>query len=223
MIQAEPLKIEKCGICGHDIMANGELVKHTNVQDGHRFFTLYCQECECSTPIVEEKKELKVEVRNGSTGERVRTRDEIEKLLGEGKTNREICKLLDLASSTVSYHVSAIKAAASSREKKNAGDLEQIKAENAVVEKLNEEINRLRAENEKLLHAATPPMNGTLKSRVEISCFEGYYDTQKKLISETVKEEIYHASKGKTITMEVRKFPDRTRVTVEISGMEAPA
>ena len=39
MITAEPLKIEKCANCGHDIMAKDDLIKHTNVKDGHRYFT----------------------------------------------------------------------------------------------------------------------------------------------------------------------------------------
>ena len=50
MITAEPLKIEKCANCGHDIMARDDLVKHTNIKDGHRYFTLYCQECGCKSP-----------------------------------------------------------------------------------------------------------------------------------------------------------------------------
>ena len=50
MITAEPLKIEKCANCGHDIMAKDDLIKHTNVKDGHRYFTQYCQECGCKSP-----------------------------------------------------------------------------------------------------------------------------------------------------------------------------
>ena len=52
MITAEPLKIEKCANCGHDIMARDDLVKHTNIKDGHRYFTLYCNEsnCKCNSP-----------------------------------------------------------------------------------------------------------------------------------------------------------------------------
>ena len=52
MITAEPLKIEKCANCGHDIMARDDLVKHTNTKDGHRYFTLYCNEsnCKCNSP-----------------------------------------------------------------------------------------------------------------------------------------------------------------------------
>ena len=50
MITAEPLKIEKCANCGHDIMARDDLVKHTNIKDGHRYFTLHCQECGCKSP-----------------------------------------------------------------------------------------------------------------------------------------------------------------------------
>ena len=52
MITAEPLKIEKCANCGHDIMARDDLVKHTNIKDGHRYFTLYCNEsnCKCKSP-----------------------------------------------------------------------------------------------------------------------------------------------------------------------------
>ena len=52
MITAEPLKIEKCANCGHDIMARDDLIKHTNVKDGHRYFTLYCNEsnCKCKSP-----------------------------------------------------------------------------------------------------------------------------------------------------------------------------
>ena len=50
MITAEPLKIEKCANCGHDIMAKDDLVKHANIKDGHRYFTLYYQECGCKSP-----------------------------------------------------------------------------------------------------------------------------------------------------------------------------
>ena len=52
MITAEPLKIEKCANCGHDIMARDDLVKHTNTKDGHRYFTLNCNEsnCKCNSP-----------------------------------------------------------------------------------------------------------------------------------------------------------------------------
>ena len=206
------LEIEKCANCGHDIMASGDLVKHTNTKDGHRFFTKFCQECECSEPAKEGKKtELDLEVG------KIKTREKVADLVRQGKTTGEISRTLQLASSTVSYHVSAIKAT-ESHETNKAEGLRETAGE--TIRKPTDEIAVPRKENENLRKTDSPDM-GILKSRVEVSCFEGYYDTQKKLISETVKEEIYHAGKGKTITMEVRKLPDRTRVVVEITGEDA--
>ena len=207
------LNIEKCLNCGHDAMASGELVKHTNVKDGHRFFTKYCQECDCSEPAqLTEKKELQVSFPK----KKGKTRAEIEKLLGEGKTNREIAQALDMALSSVSYHVGAITAAKAAAAKAS-GEHETVDTGPKGTEAQAKEITAGQ-EKHSIPPAADP---GILKSRIEVACFEGYYDTQKKLISETVKEEIYHAGKGKTITMEVRKLPDRTRVVVEITGEDA--
>ena len=209
------LEIEKCANCGHDIMASGDLVKHTNTKDGHRFFTKFCQECECSTPSIQ-KKELTVKFPK----KQGKTREEIAKLLGEGKTNREISKILGMASSSVSYHVGAIMAVRAAAVKASAGrETEDAGVIRSIEEQANE-TKEITVEKEKSPSPPAPNL-GILKSRVEVSCFEGYYDTQKKLISETVKEEIYHAGKGKTITMEVRKLPDRTRVVVEITGEDA--
>lgn len=204
------LVIEKCSNCGHDIMASGDLVKHTNTKDGHRFFTKFCQECECATPSIQ-KKELAVSFPK----RRGKTREKIAKLVDEGKTNREISKTLQLALSTVSYHVGAItavKAAVAGSETHKAES--KTTGENETAKDPTGEAASLQNKNP----PKTGSDSGVLKSRVEVACFEGYYDTQKKLISETVKEEIYHAGKGKTITMEVRQLPDRTRVVVEIIG-----
>lgn len=205
------LNIEKCLNCGHDIMASGELVKHTNTKDGHRFFTKFCQECDCSEPAqLTEKKELQVSFPK----KKGKTRAEIEKLLGEGKTNREISKILDMASSSVSYHVGAIKAAAA----KASGGHETGDA--GVNGTAKDQTKEADAEQEKppILPSPEP---GILKSRIEVENCDGYSDVQKQLISESVRQEIYHAGKGKAITMEVRKLPDRTRVVVEITGEDA--
>lgn len=196
-------EIEKCANCGHDIMASGELVKHTNTKDGHRFFTRFCQECKCSEPAKEGKKtELDLEVG------KVKTREKVADLARQGKTISEISRILQLASSTVSYHVSAIKTAESGHETNKAEGLGETAGE--TIRGLTDEIAVPRKENKNLRKSDSPDL-GVLKSKVEVSCFEGYYDTQKKLISETVKQEIYHAGKGKTITMELRKLADRTR------------
>jgi hypothetical protein len=72
-------------------------------------------------------------------------------------------------------------------------------------------------ENQHNGHAA----EGSLRSRIEIAVYEGYYDAQRKLITESIREEIYHAAKGRTIVMECRQLPgDRRRIMVEISGGE---
>lgn len=209
------LNIEKCLNCGHDIMASGELVKHTNTKDGHRFFTKFCQECDCSEPAqLTEKKELQVSFPK----KQGKTRAEIEKLLGEGKTNREISKILDMASSSVSYHVGAITAAKAAANKASGGhetgDTGSIKA------------GETSGTKEAVVGQEKPPIlpspePGILKSRIEVENCDGYSDVQKQLISESVRQEIYHAGKGKAITMEVRKLPDRTRVVVEITGEDA--
>ena len=208
MIHAEPLSIEKCANCGHDVMARDDLVKHTNIKDGHRYFTLHCQGCECDSPASpsDTKSELNLEI------DTVKTREKVAALVRQGKTNKEISKILQLTGPTISYHVSAIKAVAG-QETENAGVKRFTEKQTNVTKEITVETNNLPSPSATDL--------GILKSKIEMACFEGYYDTQKKLISETVKDEIYHAGKGKTITMEVRKLADRTRIVIEIIGKDS--
>ena len=60
---------------------------------------------------------------------------------------------------------------------------------------------------------------GILRSKIEISQYGGYYDSQRKLITETIKEEIYHVAKDRTITMESRLLPgDGRKILIKITG-----
>ena len=138
-------------------------------------------------------------------------------LLNEKKTVPEIAELLHRSRSTVAYHVSKIRTLDDQTEKKDPEESSkrvlELEGEIASVKKaLSEALERVKNGEGNNGHP------GILRSRVMISGFEGYYDGQKKLISETIKEYIYRAGKGKSITMEVRQLEDLLRVTVEISG-----
>ncbi|MHB8395706.1 MAG: helix-turn-helix transcriptional regulator [Thermoplasmataceae archaeon] len=102
-------------------------------------------------------------------------------------------------------------------------DHEALLHDNEVLRKLlTDARNQIQGYEEQIakLHAGNGDNGhpGILRSRVMISAYGAYYDSQKKLISETIKEYVYHAGKGKTITMEVRQLEDLLRVVVEISG-----
>ena len=195
---ASSLVIEKCANCGHDIMARDDLVKHTNVdQEGHRFFTKFCQECyrsggSCDSPSV------------GKQVIEVGREPEVKPPETEGE---------DPGSIPPEDH----------RRQAPTEGQEALLHENEVLRQKILDLERQvsAAEETPRTIPADHAQEGRLQSRIEISCFTGYYDTQKKLISETIKEEIYHAAKGKTITMETRVLPgDARRIVVEISGME---
>ena len=323
MIPPQPVQNEMtfapCVNCGHNAAGSGELVKHTNTRDGHRFFTLHCQVCKCDKPAIqgkdvkEAKEVITVEVEkqpeaifsltpgpgglenlarsmNGKISSKEQRKcgecdfqgvpqplmlhavknhpfpgEELKKLLAAGKTVPEIAESLHRSRSTVAYHIAKLKPedetpgsspeskdkekkdptesskrilelegevaslkkalseALANRENGEDNDRESLIHDNQTLEKLltaarnqiaeyEEQIARIHAGNGDNGHP------GTLRSKVMISGFEGYYDNQKKLISELIKEHIYHAGKGKSITMEVRQLEDLLRVTVEISG-----
>ena len=89
--------------------------------------------------------------------------------------------------------------------------------------KLKEEIKELRTDlklyKEKVQSFSGSSEEGILRSKIEISQYGGYYDSQRKLISESIKEEIYHAAKDRTITMESRLLPgDGRKILIKITG-----
>ena len=278
MTIATTLIIEKCANCGHDIMARDDLAKHTNVdQEGHRFFTKFCQECyrsggSCASPSVG-KQVIEVgrepEVKPPETEGEIPARDtrqcpecnfsgrlqrvalhmrinhpfpldRMKELLAAGRTVQEIALELNRGVNTIRYHMKRHDAGSGDGAGTQGEDPGSIPPEDHRRQAPTESQKAFLHENEVLrqkildlerqVSAAeeTPrtipadhAQEGRLQSRIEISCFTGYYDTQKKLISETIKEEIYHAAKGKTITMETRVLPgDARRIVVEISGME---
>ena len=89
--------------------------------------------------------------------------------------------------------------------------------------KLKEEIKELRTDltlyKEKVQSFSGSSEEGILRSKIEISQYGGYYDSQRKLITETIKEEIYHVAKDRTITMESRLLPgDGRKILIKITG-----
>ena len=159
-------------------------------------------------------------------------RKEILRLHEEGKTAREISDLLKVSPQLVNLRLQ--EEGISPRPKERSPEIEkkdpkESESKILLLEVEIENLKRSLAEAREQITAAdrtiaelrsTPNDGypGILRSKVMISGFEGYYDNQKKLISELIKEHIYHAGKGKSITMEVRQLEDLLRVTVEISG-----
>lgn len=251
MIPPQPVQNEMtfapCVNCGHDAAGSGDLVKHTNTRDGHRFFTLHCQVCKCDKPAIQGKEVLVVEAKkdpeiadreNAGSSVNIQKlmadsrRKEILRLHEEGKTAREISDLLKVSPQLVNLRLQ--EEGISPRPKERSPEIEkkdpkESESKILLLEVEIENLKRSLAEAREQITAAdrtiaelrsTPNDGypGILRSKVMISGFEGYYDNQKKLISELIKEHIYHAGKGKSITMEVRQLEDLLRVTVEISG-----
>ena len=97
------------------------------------------------------------------------------------------------------------------------------------IEDLQEEIDsnireniRLRSEISGLLKTKSENLlnQGTLKSSIMISNFEGYLDPQGKMLVEVVKDQIHHAGVDHAIKMEIRDLPDKRIIIVEISKEE---
>ena len=165
-------------------------------------------------------------------------------LAGPQKTYDEIARELGLPHSTVGRWISVLKAQGAkdkheepqepgSRTPKSGGvnpgpreevktRVDQLEAENVQLkEALKESEEKIRTLTDALGAKALIRSDGILRSRIEIAFFDGYYDAQRKLITESIKEEIYHAAKGRSIVMESRALDgDARRIIIEISGGE---
>ncbi len=103
------LNIGKCKNCGHEVMVKDDLIKHTNKDSAqHRYFTLHCQSCECKDPVADPEPNNQTSMDKGSGKRRSATREQVEELYRQGKTNKEIAEILHLSTPTVSYHLSNI-------------------------------------------------------------------------------------------------------------------
>lgn len=238
MITTESLKIEKCAKCGHDIMASGDLVKHTNVKDGHRYFTQFCQVCKCDTPTMPRggSGELTVEVKEPektrpegtftcrqcgedfsskqllATHNRAKHRVDYEKIggfLAQGKTAQEISLETGAPVTTVRGWIDRLK-------DQLHGTAESREQDGKSGEKGN----------------GRPPETGTdpqgaLKTRIEISRRESsivFQNSQIRFIRDMVENLLESAPDGESIVMETRIFPGNVRrITVEISGEKKEA
>ena len=201
----------------------------------------------CDKPAIQEKEVLVVEAKkdpeiraaeNTGSHENVQKitadsrRKEILRLHEEGKTAREISDLLKVSPQLVNLRLqeegisSGPKGRSPEARKKDPQESErkvlllEIEIEN-LKRSLEEAREQITAADRTISDLRSSPSNGhpgILRSKVMISGFEGYYDGQKKLISETIKEYVYRAGKGKSIEMEVRQLENLLRVTLEISG-----
>jgi septal ring factor EnvC (AmiA/AmiB activator) len=174
--------------------------------------------------------------------------EKLEDLLGKGMRKRDICRELGFPPSTVSKYILQLSTTrliqesgneTSSNYQEKDPDIEGYREEiSQLKENLGKEIqekSRLQSQimdlsKELAVHenmvrtlsetlAATPKEEGVLRSRIEISEYEGYYDNQRKIITETIKEEIYHVAQGRRIILESRATSGNgRRIIVDISG-----
>ena len=167
-----------------------------------------------------------------------------EVLTGPRKTQAEIAKELGLPQSTVSRWISILKAQGpegdheepqepGSRTPKSGGvnpgpreevktRVDQLETENVQLkEALKESEEKIRTLTDTLAARAVSRTDGILRSRIEVTFYDGYYDHQRRLITESIKEEVYHAAKGRSIVMESKVLDgDTRRIIIEISGGE---
>ena len=165
-------------------------------------------------------------------------------LAGPQKTYDEIARELGLPHSTVSRWISVLKAQGAkgkheepqepgSRTPKSGGvnpgpkeevktRVDQLEAENVQLkEALEGSREKIRTLTDTLAAKAVTQADGILRSRIEVIFYDGYYDHQRRLITESIKEEVYHAAKGRSIVMESRALDgDARRIIIEISGGE---
>lgn len=100
------LNTGECMHCGHNAASYDGLIKHVskNIQ-GHSIYTEKCQLCDCTTPkLVSNSITPAKRMPHGIT------RDNVEKLLGHGKSIKEIAELLHISQPSVSYHAKILKA-----------------------------------------------------------------------------------------------------------------
>lgn len=62
--------------------------------------------------------------------------------------------------------------------------------------------------------------DGVVLTSAFIRNFDGYFDSQRKMISEMVKDEIYHSGKGREIRFEIRQLPAGRKIVLTVEGGE---
>ena len=234
MITAEPLKIEKCANCGHDIMARDDLVKHTNIKDGHRYFTLYCQECGCKSPTrpPDGGTELTLEVNQTrkprpegtftcrqcgedftskqmlathSKAKHAVAYEKVAQLLAKGMTVQDISRETGAPVETVRGWVNRLNA----RQHGNGGKQEP-------------HMERSTEENGSGPRPGEAEPEGILKTRIEISRRESsilFQTAQIHFIRDYIVDMLECTPDGDSIRMDMKILPGNVRrILIEISG-----
>jgi transposase-like protein len=232
---AEPLKIEKCASCGHDIMARDDLAKHTNVKDGHRYFTQYCQECGCKSAArtpdgAELTPQINQPVKPGpgktftcrqcgenftskqmlamhSKAKHVVPYKRVSDLLAQGMSVQDIAEEMGAPVPTVTGWVNRLNARQHGNGEKQKPHREEAAEENGSGPRPGE------AEPE-----------GILKTRIEISRREStlvFQNAQLHFIRDYIVDLMECTPDGDSIRMEMRIFPGGIRrILIEISGQK---
>ena len=211
-------------------------------QEGHKDDEKHDLACRYCSETFQDRTQL---MRHTKAAKHAFPVDRLEKILaGPRKTQAEIAKELGLPQSTVSRWISMLKAQGpegdheepqepGSRTPKPGGvnpgpreevktRVDQLEAENVQLkEALEGSREKIRTLTDTLAAKAVTQADGILRSRIEVIFYDGYYDHQRRLITESIKEEVYHAAKGRSIVMESRALDgDARRIIIEISGGE---
>ena len=226
MITTESLPFEKCAKCGHDIMASGDLVKHTNVKEGHRYFTQFCQVCKCDTPTMPRggSGELTVEVK-----EPKKTRPEGTftcRQCGEDFPSKQLLATHSRAKHKVAYErIADLLAKGRSAQEISIETGAPLTTVRGWIERLKDQ-NHGTGENQGPMEEKTDPQ-GSLKTRIEISRRESsivFQNSQIRFIRDLIQNLLESAPDGDSIVMEMRIYPGNVRrISIEISGEKKEA